>query len=78
MLHVTLHSALVELPADQSLGVEDGVVGIDGNLVLCRVSNQPFGVCKCHVGWCGPVTLVIGDDLHLKDDNQVSKESHFK
>ena len=30
MLHVTLHGRVVELPADETLGVEDGIVRVHG------------------------------------------------
>jgi hypothetical protein len=34
MLHVLLHDWVIELPSDESLRIEDGVVGILGHLVL--------------------------------------------
>jgi hypothetical protein len=34
MLHVVLDGLLRELATDESLGVEDGVLGVTGNLVL--------------------------------------------
>jgi hypothetical protein len=34
MLHIFLHDWVIELPSNESLGIEDGVVGILGHLVL--------------------------------------------
>ena len=31
---------------DETLGVEDGVVGVHGDLVLRRVTNQTLSVCE--------------------------------
>lgn len=44
---------------------EDCVWGVHCHLVLGRISNQSFRVCECHIAWCGPVSLVVGDDLHF-------------
>jgi hypothetical protein len=32
VLHVSLHGGIIELSSDQTLGIEDGVRGVDGNL----------------------------------------------
>ena len=73
VLHVGLHGGIVELPSDQPLRVEDGVVRVDGHLVLGRVSDQSFSVGESHVGRSCSVALVVGDDLHLRDDIEVSR-----
>merc|ERR1719464_2537538 len=65
VLHISLDSRVFELTSDQSLGVKDGVSGVDGDLVLGGVSDEPLGVGEGDIGGGGPVTLVIGDDLHL-------------
>lgn len=44
VLHIRLDLSVVELAADQTLGVEDGVVGVHGDLVLGRVTDQTLGV----------------------------------
>jgi hypothetical protein len=32
VLHIGLHSGIIELSSDQTLSIEDGVRGVDGNL----------------------------------------------
>jgi len=44
MLHVSLDCSVGELPADQSLGVEDCVGRVHGHLVLGGVTNETLGV----------------------------------
>lgn len=64
VLHVLLDGCVVELATDQPLGVKHSVAWVHCNLVLGRISNQPFCVCKSNVRRCCTVALVIGDDFH--------------
>lgn len=41
------------------------VAWIHCHLILGSISNQSFRVRECHVARCGPVSLVIGNDLHF-------------
>ena len=34
-------------------------------LILSWISDQSLGVSKCNIGGSCPITLVIGNDLHL-------------
>jgi len=70
VLHVALDGGVGEVSADQPLGVEDCVAGVDGDLVLGWVSDQSLGVGECNIGGGGSVTLVIGDNLHLNNKNK--------
>lgn len=64
VLHVLLNDGVVELSADQSLGIEDGIVGIFGHLVLGCISDESLCFCEGDIGRSGPVSLIIGDDLN--------------
>ena len=65
MLDVILHAAVGEAAADEPLGVEDGVLGIHGRLVLGGVTHQALSVGEGHIAGCSSLALVVGDDLHL-------------
>ena len=62
--HVLLDDGVSELSSDESLGIEDSIVGIFGYLVLGGISNEPLGLCEGNIGWGGPVSLIVGDDLN--------------
>ena len=63
MLHIGLNLSVIELAADETLGVEDGVVGVHRDLVLGGIANQPLAVGERDIGGCCAVTLVVGNDL---------------
>ena len=63
VLHVGLNLGLGELSANQSLGVENGVVGVHGDLVLGGITDQSLRVVEGDVRRSGSVSLVVGDNL---------------
>ena len=44
VLHVILNASIVELATDETLGIEDGVVGVHGDLVLGGISDETLRV----------------------------------
>lgn len=63
VLHVSLDLGVGKLASDQSLGVEDGVLGVHGDLVLGRITDQTLGVGEGNERRGRSVTLVVGDDI---------------
>lgn len=64
MLHVGLDLRVVELAADETLGVKDSVDGVHRDLILRGVADKTLGVGEGDIGRGGAVTLVVGDDFH--------------
>ena len=64
MLNIGLDLSIAELATDETLSVEDGVVGVHRDLVLRGITDQPLGVGEGDIGGCCPVTLVVGNDLN--------------
>jgi len=62
--HILLDNGVIELPADESLGIEDSVDGVLSNLVFGSISNESFSLSECDIGWGGSVSLIVGDDLN--------------
>jgi hypothetical protein len=58
VLHISLNLLVAELAADQTLGVEDRVGRVHGDLVLGGISDQTLGICESNERGSGAVTLV--------------------
>ena len=63
VLHVGLNLSIGELAADETLGVEDGVVRVHGDLVLGGITDQTLGVSEGNERRSGAVALVVGNDI---------------
>mmetsp|Transcript_18564 Transcript_18564/g.15857 ORF Transcript_18564/g.15857 Transcript_18564/m.15857 type:complete len:101 (-) Transcript_18564:452-754(-) len=71
-LHIVLDNRIIELTTNKSFSIKDGVLGVSGNLILSGITNQPFGISKCHIRRCSSITLIIGYNLNgiiLPDTN---------
>ena len=64
VLHIALDGRIAELTTNQTLGVEDGVLGVHGDLVLGGVTNETLGICEGDVGGSSSLTLIVGDNLN--------------
>jgi hypothetical protein len=63
VLHVGLDLGISPLSTNQSLGVENSVVGVHGDLVLGSITNESLRVVESDIRWGGSVTLVVGNDF---------------
>lgn len=63
VLHIGLDLRVGELATDQTLGIEDSVRGVHGNLVLGGITDQTLGVGETDERGSGSVTLVVGDNV---------------
>lgn len=59
VLHVGLNLSIIELSSNQSLGVENSVVRVHGDLVLGGVTDQSLRVVESDVRGSSSVTLVV-------------------
>ena len=63
MLHVILHLFVAELPTDQTLEGEDGVLRVHDCLSLSREANKTLAVLgERDDGGCRPCTFRVLDD----------------
>lgn len=64
-LDVLLYRRVIPSASDETLGVEDSVLGVGCELVLGRIANQtlPFR-SESHIRRRDAVALIVGYDLH--------------
>ena len=63
VLDVGLHLGVIEFTTDETLRIEDSVVGVHGNLVLRGITNETLGVGERDIRGGRAVTLVVRDDF---------------
>ena len=72
VFHIRLDNGIIEFPADESLGIKNGVMWIFSGLIFGRITDESFSFSEGDIRWSGSVTLIIGDDFNpivLPDSN---------
>jgi hypothetical protein len=64
MSHILLNDRVGKLSADQTFGIEDGVMRIFGDLILGRVTDESFSLSEADVRWSCSISLIVYDDLN--------------
>jgi hypothetical protein len=64
IFQVGLNLGVSETTTDETLCIEDGVVGVLCDLFLGRFADETFRIGKSNVGWRSPVTFVVGNDFN--------------
>ena len=64
MLDIELHFSIAELATDETLCIENGVVGVHRDLVLGSIADQTLVVGEGDIRGSGSVTLVVGNDFN--------------
>ena len=64
-LDIALDTLVLILSSDESLGVEDGVGGVSGGLVLSGISDESLLLGEGNVGWGGVESLIVSDNFYL-------------
>ena len=64
VLHIGLNLSVVKTATNETLGIEDSVVGVHGDLVLGGITDETLGVGETDERGGGAVTLVVGNDFN--------------
>jgi hypothetical protein len=67
MLHVILNVLLVELASNQSLDIEDGILWVVGELILCGISDKTLFIGEGDPRRCYSVTLIVDEDFDWRE-----------
>lgn len=73
MLHVALDSGVIEVAADKTLGIEDGVGWVHGDLGKGSVTNETLGVSERDIAGGCTIALIVGNNLNLQTIRPQSK-----
>ena len=72
VLHIGLDLSVLKTATNETLGVEDSVVGVHGDLVLGGITDETLGVGETDERGGGAVTLVVGNDF----DTVIAEDTH--
>lgn len=62
---VMLNGRITPLATDQTLSIENGILRIDGKLILGCIADETLSIwCESYVWRRYSITLVIGDDFN--------------
>jgi hypothetical protein len=64
VLHISLDFGIVETTTDETLSIEDGVLGVHSSLVLGSITNKALVVREGNIRGGGTVTLLVGNDFN--------------
>ena len=63
VLSIGMNLSIAELATDETLCIENGVVGVHRDLVLGSIADQTLVVGEGDIRGSGSVTLVVGNDF---------------
>ena len=64
VLHISLDFGIIETTTDETLGIEDGVLGVHSSLVLGSITDKTFGIREGNVRRSSTVTLLVSNDFN--------------
>jgi len=64
-LDVILDGGVRKLSSDESLGIEDSVLGVPSDLRFGCISDETLILSEGHVGGGRVESLIVGDDLNF-------------
>ena len=65
VLYIVLNSAICPFTTNHSLGIEDSVLRIGGQLIFGSISNETFTFsCECDIWGSDTVSLIICNDFY--------------
>jgi hypothetical protein len=64
VLHIFLDLSIIETTTDKTLGIENGVHGVHGSLVLSSITDKTLVFREGDIGGSGTVTLLVGNNFN--------------
>lgn len=65
VLHVSLNVTVLKVPSNEPVDITHSVLVVPDQLVLGLFTNELPGVCEGHIGWGGPVAMIVGNNFYL-------------
>mmetsp|Transcript_87365 Transcript_87365/g.151260 ORF Transcript_87365/g.151260 Transcript_87365/m.151260 type:complete len:98 (-) Transcript_87365:1360-1653(-) len=64
MPNVSLSMRIAEFASDESLAIEDCVLGVHSTPAFCRSTHQPLGIRKGNTRWNSTIAKAIMNDVY--------------